>query len=94
MTSYQRVRAGDRRWRSANRYRETWSRRGSRSADDSDDDSKAKKSRAAWFGSKKDEEQVMTTKERRKIEVPLDLLDNKRGEGKAGDIVRNQEIIS
>jgi S-DNA-T family DNA segregation ATPase FtsK/SpoIIIE len=36
----------------------------------------------------------MTTSEQRKIEVPLDLLDNKRAEGKAGDIERNQEIIA
>ncbi len=64
------------------------------STEDGDDDSKTKKSRAAWFGSKKDEEQVMTTTARRKIEVPLDLLDNKRSEGKAGDINRNQEIIA
>lgn len=49
---------------------------------------------AAFMASKSEEEQVMTTKEQRKIEVPLDLLDNKRGEGKAGDIDRNQEIIA
>ena len=49
---------------------------------------------AAAFMSKNDEEQVMTTSVQRKIEVPLDLLDNKRAEGKAGDIERNQEIIA
>lgn len=49
---------------------------------------------AAAFMTKNDEEQVMTTSELRKIEVPLDLLDNKRSEGKAGDIERNQEIIA
>lgn len=49
---------------------------------------------AAAFMAKNEEEQVMTTTEQRKIEVPLDLLDNKRAEGKAGDIDRNQEIIA
>jgi S-DNA-T family DNA segregation ATPase FtsK/SpoIIIE len=49
---------------------------------------------AAAFMAKNEEEQVMTTTEQRKIEVPLDLLDNKRAEGKAGDINRNQEIIA
>lgn len=49
---------------------------------------------AAAFMAKNEEEQVMTTTEQRKIEVPLDLLDNKRGDGKAGDIERNQEIIA
>ncbi len=49
---------------------------------------------AAFMASKSEEEQVMTSKEQRKIEVPLDLLDNKRGESKAGDIDRNQEIIA
>ena len=49
---------------------------------------------AAAFMAKNEEEQVMTTTEQRKIEVPLDLLDNKRADGKAGDITRNQEIIA
>jgi DNA segregation ATPase FtsK/SpoIIIE, S-DNA-T family len=49
---------------------------------------------AAAFMAKNEEEQVMTTTEQRKIEVPLDLLDDKRADGKAGDIVRNQEIIA
>lgn len=56
---------------------------------------KGKMSRlAAAFMSKPEEEQVMTTTEQRKIEVPVDLLDNKRGDAKAGDIERNQEIIA
>lgn len=39
-------------------------------------------------------EQVMTSSgERRKIDVPMDLLENKRSEAKSGDINRNQEII-
>lgn len=49
---------------------------------------------AAAFMNKNDEEQVMTTTEQRKVEIPLDLLDDKRAEGKAGDVVRNQEIIA
>ena len=48
---------------------------------------------AAAFMPAKNEEEVMVTTERRKIEVPLDLLDDKRADGKAGDIKRNQEII-
>jgi S-DNA-T family DNA segregation ATPase FtsK/SpoIIIE len=39
-------------------------------------------------------ETVMTSAARRKIEIPLDLLDNKRSEAKPGDIDRNQEIIA
>lgn len=38
-------------------------------------------------------EQVMTTRERRKIDVPLELLDDRSSEAKAGDIDRNREII-
>ncbi|MFZ2681746.1 MAG: DNA translocase FtsK 4TM domain-containing protein [Patescibacteria group bacterium] len=49
---------------------------------------------AAAFRAKNDEEQVMTTREQRKSTISLDLLDNKRSDGKAGDIERNQEIIS
>jgi S-DNA-T family DNA segregation ATPase FtsK/SpoIIIE len=49
---------------------------------------------AAYFANKSPAETVMTSSERRKIEIPLDLLDNKRSEGKAGDIGRNQEIIA
>ncbi len=49
---------------------------------------------AAAFMAKNEEEQVMTTSVQRKVEIPLDLLDNKRAEGKAGDIDRNQEIIA
>ncbi|MFA5946296.1 MAG: DNA translocase FtsK 4TM domain-containing protein [Patescibacteria group bacterium] len=52
---------------------------------------------AAYFASTKaggnSGETVMTSAARRKIEIPLDLLDNKRSEAKAGDIERNQEII-
>jgi len=52
---------------------------------------------AAYFASTKAGsnagETVMTSAARRKIEIPLDLLDNKRSEAKAGDIERNQEII-
>jgi S-DNA-T family DNA segregation ATPase FtsK/SpoIIIE len=50
---------------------------------------------AAYFAANKaPAESVMTSSERRKIEIPLDLLDNKRSEGKAGDVDRNQEIIA
>lgn len=38
-------------------------------------------------------EQVMTSATRRKIEVPLDLLDDRSSEAKSGDIERGQEII-
>lgn len=44
---------------------------------------------------KKDGEQVVTSSEpRRTVDVPLDLLDNRRSEAKPGDITRNQEIIA
>lgn len=49
---------------------------------------------AAKGGSAAPGETVMTSSERRKIEIPLDLLDNKRSEAKPGDIDRNQEIIA
>ncbi len=53
---------------------------------------------AAYFADKKaganPGETVMTSSARRKIEIPLDLLDNKRSEAKPGDIDRNQEIIA
>lgn len=49
---------------------------------------------AAAFMNKPEEEQIMTSSVQRKIEVPLDLLDDKRADGKAGDIERNQEIIA
>ncbi len=49
---------------------------------------------SAAFMARNDEEQVMTTTAQRKIEVPLDLLDGRRSDGKAGDIARNQEIIA
>lgn len=39
-------------------------------------------------------EQVMTSSTRRKIEVPLDLLDDRSSDAKAGDIDRNTEIIA
>lgn len=48
---------------------------------------------AAAFMPAKNEEEIMVSTERRKIEVPLDLLDNRRSQGKAGDINRSQEII-
>lgn len=48
---------------------------------------------AAFMPAKNTEEEVMVTTERRKIEVPLDLLDDKRADGKAGDVKRSQEII-
>jgi S-DNA-T family DNA segregation ATPase FtsK/SpoIIIE len=38
-------------------------------------------------------ETVMTSSERRTIEVPLDLLDDKKSEPKSGDVVKSQEII-
>ncbi len=38
-------------------------------------------------------EQVVTSKRRRKMEIPIDLLDDNRSEPKAGDISRCQEII-
>lgn len=44
---------------------------------------------------KKDGEQVVTSSEpRRAVDVPLDLLDNRRSEAKPGDITRNQEVIA
>jgi DNA segregation ATPase FtsK/SpoIIIE, S-DNA-T family len=66
-------------------------------ADGTDADEAATKSSsrlAAFMSRGNDAEQVMTTTEQRKIEVPLDLLDNKRSDAKAGDITRNQEIIA
>ncbi len=43
----------------------------------------------------KEGEQVVTsTAPRRTIDIPFDLLDNRRSEAKAGDIDRNQEIIA
>lgn len=38
-------------------------------------------------------EQVMTSATRRKIEVPLELLDDRSSEAKSGDIERGQEVI-
>jgi DNA segregation ATPase FtsK/SpoIIIE, S-DNA-T family len=38
-------------------------------------------------------EQVMTTRERRTIEIPVDLLDDKSSEAKSGDIDRGTEVI-
>lgn len=62
---------------------------------DSEDSAAKNSSRLAAYMSRGNEaEQVMTTTEQRKIEVPLDLLDNKRSDAKAGDITRNQEIIA
>ncbi|NBX49071.1 DNA translocase FtsK [bacterium] len=44
---------------------------------------------------KKEDEQVVTSSEpRRTVDIPMDLLDNRRSEAKAGDITRNQEIIA
>lgn len=44
---------------------------------------------------KKEGEQVVTSSEpRRTVDIPMDLLDNRRSEAKAGDITRNQEIIA
>jgi DNA segregation ATPase FtsK/SpoIIIE-like protein len=40
------------------------------------------------------EESLMTSRQRRKTEIPLDLLDDRRSEPKAGDVDRNQEIIA
>lgn len=38
-------------------------------------------------------EQVMTSSQRRKIEIPFDLLDDRSSDAKAGDIDRNKDII-
>ena len=38
-------------------------------------------------------EQVMTTRRRRKANIPFDLLDDKSSTSKPGDIERNKEII-
>jgi DNA segregation ATPase FtsK/SpoIIIE, S-DNA-T family len=38
-------------------------------------------------------ESIMTTARRRKMEIPIDLLDNKSSEAKPGDIDRGQEVI-
>jgi DNA segregation ATPase FtsK/SpoIIIE, S-DNA-T family len=44
---------------------------------------------------KKDGEQVVTSSEpRRTVDIPMDLLDARRSEAKAGDITRNQEVIA
>jgi len=65
------------------------------SDEDADEEPAAKNGKAAaYFANKSPAESVMTSTERRKIEIPLDLLDNKRSEGKAGDVARNQEIIA
>ncbi len=39
------------------------------------------------------EEQLMTTRRRRKADIPFDLLDDKSSTSKPGDIERNKEII-
>ncbi len=63
--------------------------------EDADGEPVAKSGKAAaYFANKSPAETVMTSSEHRKIEIPLDLLDNKRSEGKAGDVARNQEIIA
>ncbi|MFH1711980.1 MAG: DNA translocase FtsK 4TM domain-containing protein [Patescibacteria group bacterium] len=38
-------------------------------------------------------ESVMTSRRRRKMEIPIELLDDKSSDAKAGDIDRNKEII-
>lgn len=44
---------------------------------------------------KKDGELVLTSSEpRREVDIPMDLLDARRSEAKAGDITRNQEVIA
>ena len=39
------------------------------------------------------EESVMTSRRRRKMEIPSDLLDDRSTDAKSGDVERNQEII-
>lgn len=44
---------------------------------------------------KKEGEQVVTSSEpRRAVDIPMDILDGRRSEAKAGDITRNQEVIA
>ena len=38
-------------------------------------------------------EQIMTSRERRTIEIPLELLDDKSSEARSGDLDRGQEVI-
>jgi S-DNA-T family DNA segregation ATPase FtsK/SpoIIIE len=40
-----------------------------------------------------EEESIMTSRRRRKVEIPLDLLQEKGSEGRSGDIERSGEII-
>jgi S-DNA-T family DNA segregation ATPase FtsK/SpoIIIE len=57
--------------------------------------SKAVKVFQMMQSAKKEGEQVVTSSEpRRTVDIPMDLLDNRRSEAKAGDITRNQEIIA
>ncbi len=57
----------------------------------------SKESKHKFNDSSLDQEQesesVMTSKRRRKVEIPLDLLQEKGSEGKSGDIERSAEII-
>ncbi|MEK9157384.1 MAG: DNA translocase FtsK [Patescibacteria group bacterium] len=70
-------------------------------SDDEEEPEEEKKSAKAvkvfqmMQSAKKDGEQVVTSSEpRRTVDVPLDLLDNRRSEAKPGDITRNQEVIA
>ncbi|MFA6522060.1 MAG: DNA translocase FtsK 4TM domain-containing protein [Patescibacteria group bacterium] len=62
---------------------------------DADADSKEDK-KSSYIESTEEEieeESVMTSKNRRKMEIPFDLLDDKSSEGKSGDVERGQEVI-
>ncbi len=63
----------------------------SSAADEDTVDDEVPMRRAAVFAGKA--EQVMTSRERRTIEIPLELLDDKSSDARSGDLERGQEII-
>ncbi|MDP2631632.1 MAG: DNA translocase FtsK 4TM domain-containing protein [Candidatus Uhrbacteria bacterium] len=61
-----------------------------------EDDEEEKKGKGRIFDTAHDpepEESLMTSSRRRKIKIPLDLLDDKSSKAKPGDIERNKSII-
>ncbi|HAL50364.1 TPA: cell division protein FtsK [Candidatus Uhrbacteria bacterium] len=61
--------------------------------DDSEEFEEKKKKPVFDHPDDKEQESVMTSKQRRKVEIPLELLQEHGSDGKSGDIDRNQEII-
>ena len=59
-------------------------------AEEEDDEEPAKKTPKIFTGN---QEHVMTSKERRTIEIPLELLELKSSEAKSGDLERGTELI-